>query len=366
LSKKYDLTLLSLCESEKEMNMQIEDNVFKKVYRVKLSPLYSYLNVLLSIPTNIPLQIAYYKSTKFRKLIDELLPEHDACIAHLIRVGDYIKDKKGIRILEMTDAISLNYKRVKINKNTNLRSIIYSIEQKRLEHYERKMASHFDLVSFVSHIDKDFLYKDKNKGNVKVYSNGVDTTLLKFKRRHLKHDRPIEIIFIGNMYSLQNMDAVIYFAHQILPYLNREGNYFNLKVIGKIREVDRRKLQLIKNVTVTGIVNSVSEAAEDGHIGICPMRIGAGLQNKILEYMALGLPCITSTVGFEGTGATRDREIFVADTLTEYKEIFEQLLSNHGLYENVALNARQFVETKFSWNAQLGSMIGDIDNLLGE
>ncbi|MES4340140.1 glycosyl transferase family 1, partial [Escherichia coli] len=131
--------------------MQIEDNVFKKVYRVKLSPLYSYLNVLLSIPTNIPLQIAYYKSTKFRKLIDELLPEHDACIAHLIRVGDYIKDKKGIRILEMTDAISLNYKRVKINKNTNLRSIIYSIEQKRLEHYERKMASHFDLVSFVSH-----------------------------------------------------------------------------------------------------------------------------------------------------------------------------------------------------------------------
>ncbi|NUV04107.1 hypothetical protein MS6194_03616 [Escherichia coli] len=96
------------------------------------------------------------------------------------------------------------------------------------------------------------------------------------------------------------------------------------------------------------------------------MRIGAGLQNKILEYMALGLPCITSTVGFEGTGATRDREIFVADTLTEYKEIFEQLLSNHGLYENVALNARQFVETKFSWNAQLGSMIGDIDNLLGE
>ncbi|VCX21078.1 hypothetical protein [Escherichia coli] len=96
------------------------------------------------------------------------------------------------------------------------------------------MASHFDLVSFVSHIDKDFLYKDKNKGNVKVYSNGVDTTLLKFKRRHLKHDRPIEIIFIGNMYSLQNMDAVIYFAHQILPYLNREGNYFNLKVIGKI------------------------------------------------------------------------------------------------------------------------------------
>ncbi|MCM4472066.1 glycosyl transferase family 1, partial [Escherichia coli] len=96
----------------------------------------------------------------YKKKLEELLPKHDAVFAHLIRTGDYIKNKDTVKILEMTDAISLNYKRVRQNSITNFRSFVYSIEQKRLEHYEKSMSEHFDLLSLISSIDKEFLFKD--------------------------------------------------------------------------------------------------------------------------------------------------------------------------------------------------------------
>ncbi|EPL4979341.1 glycosyltransferase family 4 protein, partial [Escherichia coli] len=220
--------------------------------------------------------------------------------AHLIRTGDYVKNKDAVKILEMTDAISLNYKRVRQNSITNFRSFVYSIEQKRLEHYEKSMSEHFDLLSLISPIDKEFLFKDKM--NVKVYGNGVDANLLPFYKREIQ-DKNVNLIFIGNMHSLQNMDAVLWFAKYILPKIKVKGKNVILKIIGRIKEVDEIKLSKYTNVKIIGAVNNVADASLDGHIGICPIRLGAGVQNKILEYMALGLPCITSSVGYEGIGA---------------------------------------------------------------
>ncbi|HAV2197160.1 TPA: glycosyl transferase family 1, partial [Enterobacter cloacae] len=161
LSRKFELTLLSLCESEEEMSLKISDSVFTKIERVYLSPLRSRFNVIKALPSKTPLQIAYYNSAKFERKINELLPDHDAVFAHLIRTGNYIKDKKSKRILEMTDAISLNYKRVSdLNETKNLRTFIYGLEQKRLENYEKKIASKFDLVSFISDVDREYLYSN--------------------------------------------------------------------------------------------------------------------------------------------------------------------------------------------------------------
>ena len=364
LAKSYELTLLSLCENEDEMKMDVDDVVFKEIHRVLLTPFESYVNVALSIPSSKPLQVAYYKSNQFRKKIDELYSQHDACLAHLIRVGDYIKDKPGVRILEMTDAISLNYKRVKTVGAKNFRSIIYSLEQKRLERYEKKMAGHFDLISFVSDVDKNYLYNDEDKA--KVYPNGVDTDYLKFSNRIVDRKQDIYLIFIGNMFSLQNMDAALSFCKDILPRLNKLENKFKFKVIGKIRDSDKRILSDIPNVIVTGSVENVANEALIGHFGICPVRLGAGVQNKILEYMALGLPCITTTVGFEGIGATIDREIFIANTYDDYNTVLHKLINNQMLYNDVALNARQFVQENFSWHAKMSPMLNDISKLLGD
>jgi len=132
LSKKFELTLLSLCDSEEEMKLNVCDEVFSKIEKVYLSPFESKLNVIKSLLGNTPLQIAYYRSVEFERKINELLPHHDGVFAHLIRTGEYIKNKQSKTILEMTDAISLNYKRVgELNDTKSLRALIYRLEQKR-------------------------------------------------------------------------------------------------------------------------------------------------------------------------------------------------------------------------------------------
>lgn len=365
LSKHYELTLLSLCETRKELTMEVDDKVFKNIYRVYLSRLQSKLNVISAIPTRKPLQIAYYSSWKFKSKVNELMPYHDAVFSHLIRTGDYVKNINIKSILEMTDAISLNYKRVaESNSEFSLRKLVYIFERKRLEKYERNIVNSFDMVSLISGIDKDYLYPQGHH-KVKVYGNGVDTKNLIYKKRTVNNTEFISIIFIGNMYSLQNMDAVKWFCHEILPNLCDATYKFKLKVVGKIKDSDRDYLNPIPNVEVTGTVDDINEACSDGHLAICPIRLGAGIQNKILEYMALGLPCITSSVGFEGIGATDGREILIANNLEEYQRKIHELINNKELFDKVSSNARTFVETHFSWEARLNPLINDLDFLIG-
>lgn len=365
LSKKYELTLLSLCETQSELDFTVNDAVFKSIHRVYLSPLKSKMNVLLRLFNSEPMQVSYYKSKKFHKLYKLLVNEHDAVVSHLVRTAEYSKNSNVVSVLEMTDAISLNYKRVRESSdNISIRSLIYSLEQKKLEKYEKEIASNFSLSTFVSDVDREFLYGQNQKTNVKTYGNGVDTKNLKYLERTVESKKHINLVFIGNMVSLQNMDAVVYFAKNILPYLNVDNTVFKLKVIGRIGDNDAKKLRSISNVHVVGSVADINEACADGHIGICPMRLGAGVQNKILEYMALGLPCITSSIGHEGIGAIENKEILVANTVEEYNSNLDALLNNYDYYSEISKNARLFVERNYSWESKISPMVEEIDKLL--
>ena len=359
LSKHYDLTLLSLCDKREELNYEYDREVFSSVHRVYLSKKKSILNVIFSLFSNTPLQIGYYKSKEFEDKLKQLLPEHSATLSHLIRVGDYVKENKDINFLEMTDAISLNYKRVKEKASLlSLKTFVYSFEQKRLERYERTINNKFSLTTLVSQVDSDYLYPDR-PNNVLVCGNGVDAVSLPFSERKIAKDKKITLVFIGNLYSLQNMDGVRWFTKEVLPFLNKHGN-FEFKVIGRITDKDKSWLESQPGVVVTGEVDSITYAAADGHIGVCPIRLGVGIQNKVLEYMALGLPCISSTVGFEGLGAEEGKEIYVANTKEEYLRVLNYFITNLDKYTETALVAKKFIGENFSWEAKLSPYIQKI------
>lgn len=359
LSKHYDLTLLSLCDKREELNYEYDREVFSSVHRVYLSKKKSILNVIFSLFSNTPLQIGYYKSKEFEDKLKQLLPEHSATLSHLIRVGDYVKENKDINFLEMTDAISLNYKRVKEKASLlSLKTFVYSFEQKRLERYERTINNKFSLTTLVSQVDSDYLYPDR-PNNVLVCGNGVDAVSLPFSERKIAKDKKITLVFIGNLYSLQNMDGVRWFTKEVLPFLNKHGN-FEFKVIGRITDKDKSWLESQPGVVVTGEVDSITYAAADGHIGVCLIRLGAGIQNKVLEYMALGLPCISSTVGFEGLGAEEGKEIYVANTKEEYLRVLNYFITNLDKYTETALVAKKFIGENFSWEAKLSPYIQKI------
>ncbi|MFO3905286.1 glycosyltransferase family 4 protein [Enterobacter hormaechei] len=361
LSEKYELVLLSLCDNISEMHAEIEDDVFKDIHRVYLPKYYSYFNVIKAIFSSKPLQVAYYNSKDFEEKYKELVLNCDAVLCHLIRVADYAKNTDIIKFIDMTDAISLNYTRVKkIASKRSLRALIYSFEQKRLERYERDIAKHFNLTTFISPIDRDFLYPQPND-NIKIVNNGVDIAKLTYRERNIEALQPVELIFIGNMLSMQNMDAALYFASKILPELSADFNVV-FKVIGRISEKNKKLLNSLHNTVAIGTVDDINAATENGHVGICSVRLGAGVQNKILEYMALGLPCITSPVGAEGIGVVANKEIIVADSVIDYKNALKKLINDKVFYHEIASNAHAFVYNNYSWKSKLSSFMNAIED----
>jgi glycosyltransferase involved in cell wall biosynthesis len=251
----------------------------------------------------------------------------------------------------MTDAISMNYARVRGNApRTSVRGAIYSLEAHRLLAYERAMLRSFPFVSLVSAVDRAFLLgsdADAYGRHVVVCPNGVDTRALPFSPAPCGST----VAFIGNIMSLQNLDACLYFARHVMPLLSEYGVTF--RVIGRIRSRDARALRAHPHVEVTGEVSSVPEAAAGAIAGVCPVRIGAGVQNKILEYMSLGIPAITSSVGLEGLDARPGVEVLRADTPGEFAEHIVSLMRDSHQRLSLAVAARRYVETRHDWAAVL-------------
>jgi glycosyltransferase involved in cell wall biosynthesis len=361
LSERFSLTLLSLCESDVEMEMPVpEDGVFDRVERVLLTRQRSYFNSLLALAGRMPLQIAYYRSAAFARAVDRLLPEHDGVLSHLIRCGEYVRNANKPRILEMTDAISLNYERVRNLKQAGgFKGRVYRLESGRLLAYERQIIEDFDLSILVSETDKEFLV-GPHHDRVLVCSNGVDLQHLPFKER--SGSRPV-IVYIGNMASIQNMDACLYFARDVMPLVAQCLNA-TFRVVGKISDADAARLRAFQNVEVTGPVEDMAQAVADARLGVCPVRLAAGVQNKVLEYMALGLPVVTSQIGLEGFAAQPGIDLLVANTPEEYVVEIERLWNNSAMASTLASNGRSYVERHHQWANRLAPMVEKVSILL--
>lgn len=363
LSVRFSLTLLSLCETEHEMNLEIpNDGVFDRVERVLLGKTRSYINTLMAFPTSTPLQVGYYRSVAFQKAVNRLLPEHAGVLSHLIRCAEYVRHADVPKFLEMTDAISLNYGRLNALKGSaGLRGMLYRFEAGRLNRYEKAVVSDFDLSILVSKTDRDFLIKEGYDENILVASNGVDVSSMPFTDRRRSGS---VVVYIGNMTTVQNMDACLYFASEVLPRLSEHLDV-RFRVVGRIESKDAGRLRRFAGVEVTGAVDSIAEAVRDARIGVCPVRLAAGVQNKVLEYMALGLPVVCSTIGLEGLDAVPEHDLLVADIPSEYVQQIDRLWADEGLRSELAKNARSHVEVHHDWRAKLIPLVEKVAEYVG-
>ncbi len=364
LSRYFDLSLLSFCDRYSDMEMSVPtDGVFKEIHKVYLPKWRSYLNCLLAAFSSTPLQVAYYRNRLFRKRAQQLMREHDGSLGHLIRVAEYVSDF-GVQFLEMTDAISLNYERVRHSKNktSDIRATIYRVESKRLLRYEREIVDRFSDSFLVSAIDRQHLFGEfpERLGKVHVVSNGVDFAAFPYQFSRAGST----LIFIGNMSSLQNFDAAFYMASEILPLIRGVRSDVRLKLIGRISSEKAKILSAFSGVDVTGEVPSIPDAARGGAVGVCPLRLGAGVQNKILEYMALGLPTVSTERGLEGFQARPGIEISIANDAQGFADAVLLLLDDRSAADRMAKSARGYIETYHSWEAILSPMVEVIKNRL--
>ncbi|RCJ21582.1 glycosyl transferase family 1 [Nostoc minutum NIES-26] len=219
-----------------------------------------------------------------------------------------------------------------------------------LRRYEQSYCSKFSEIVVTTEDDKIQLQAFKPNSKIRVIPNGVD--LVSFPKRTADPGGH-RLVFIGAMDNLANIDAVCFFSNQILPEIQKLYPDTTFDIVGSRPVPEVLTLQNQPGIKVTGRVPSMVEYLHKATVCVVPMRTGFGIKNKTLEAMAAGVPIVASDRGLEGLavdGVGTSLKALRANEPTEYITAISRLFDNPQLRFELSCNARQLVETEFTWD----------------
>jgi glycosyltransferase involved in cell wall biosynthesis len=358
LSKHFKVHLVSITDQDVPKEFYDWANDLGLTYKLfQKDKRQFYLNTLKGFFTNtLPLQVNYYYFKDVQKYIDEIYQEYDLLFATLIRTAKYFFNKKKPKILEITDSIGLNYLR-SYQRTTSLKwKIIYRIESKRLLDFEKYCIEGYDKTLFVNKEERDFF---NQPSKTEWLPNGVNEALLIYE----KYDHRFEnyIAFFGKMDYQPNIDAVLWFVENVLPHLNRDLKFIVVGAYPKkiIQDLPKK----FKNVEVTGYVGDPYLILKSCLCVVAPMQTGGGIQNKILESMALGTINIVSSLAAKPIGAEHGKHFLVCDDPKEMANIINNIYENPKNFETLKKNAREFIMNNFTWTSYEKKLLNVIENV---
>lgn len=346
LSAHHEITLVCLTDKEPHQDAKDKLNSFcTSVHIFKLNKTNIFFNLAFNLLSDKPFQVAYFYQRKIHKkissIIDRVNPDRIFC--QLIRTSEYVKNEHGyIKTIDYMDALSKGIQR-RIEKANTFTKPLFKAEYRRLLRYENLIYDYFENHTIISEPDKNLIYHPQ-KGNIDVVPNGVDTNYFHPKSAEKKYD----LVFIGNMSYAPNIDCAIYIKEKILPLLLQKRPGIRVLIAGAnpVNSVLNLKSE---NITISGWIPDIREAYSSAKIFLAPMQIGTGQQNKLLEAMAMKLPCITTTLANDAIGALNNTEILLVNDEQEAADRCLDLLDNDEFYAEIANNGYTFVKSKFSW-----------------
>lgn len=360
LSKHYDVHLVTITEefTDDETYKFLSENTHSyKVFRkTKLNFVMSSLNTFLN---KEPLQVNYYYFDDVQKYINSIIYDMDCVISTLIRTTKYVFKSSKPKIFDMADSLGQNYKKSLPNVKSFFWKNVYKFEIDRLISYEKEAIRYFD---------KTFLF---NKEEINYFNmpdkidfipHGVNEELLVYDKYNESYKNCIA--FFGKMDYQPNIDAVIWFIENVIDKLNKEIKFIIVGSTPTKRIIDFQKK--FANIEVTGFLNDPYEILKSCLCIVAPMQTGAGIQNKILETMALGTINIISTLAASPILADNTKDYIVLDDPKEIASKVNSIYLNSLEYEKYKINSKLFIKNNFTWTIYEKKYINTIKEILNE
>ena len=352
-SQGHELVLVSYTEKEPELEMAKE--IFDKIYTIRRSKWDSLLYSSLFLLRGKPIQCGYYYSRKYRRLFHSVVEAEkpDLYVSHLVRMLAFVEKERVTQqtIVEMTDALTKAYYLVSGAKGSLLKRVMYSIEKHVIGRYELRVAKQYPKVVLVSQTDIDFLKKDL-KGecaSLALHTNGV-TLPETFSESY----NPDKVCFLGNMVSLQNQDAAIYFAKEIFPKILKEKPNAKFYIVGNKPPKKIIKLGNGKNIFVTGYVKDVNAFISDACVAVAPVRIAAGIQNKVLVSMSNAVPVVLTPLIAAPIPELKDgQNCFISKDTDEFASRCVMLMNDNQKRMEMGRQGREMVKQNYAWEMKL-------------
>ena len=236
-------------------------------------------------------------------------------------------------------------------------SWVYSLEARLLGEYERLAGQIFDHVILVSEAEAS-LYRQVHGNSEKVtsVSNGVDLEYFSTNGTCPPQKQP-KLVFCGAMDYYPNIDAVTWFASDVLPLIRSKFPETQFWIVGANPAAGVLTLADKPGVHVTGSVDDVREFVAGASLSVAPMRIARGVQNKVLEAMAMGKAVLVTPQALEGIDANPGWDVAVAPCEPEaFAGAAVDLLREISSSAIMGARARTQVERHYSWDARLASL----------
>jgi sugar transferase (PEP-CTERM/EpsH1 system associated) len=346
LSRNHEIILYAISDQLQNAGAEEALGPLCKTFRIVNQKKNNILiNMIRALLKGLPLQVGYFFNSHIKKEITEAIHLHkpDVIYCQLCRTAEYVKDIHGIpRVLDFMDAFSKGAER-RSQKSSLLLKWFFKIESNRMLRYEQQMLDVFDKTTIISEQDKAYISNPLKK-EISVISNGVDFDFFKSIRAEKKYD----CVFAGNMNYPPNIDGAVFLAEKIFPLVLQKFPGARLLIAGANPSPRVKKLKS-ENIDVSGWMDDIRMAYASSRIFIAPLRMGSGVQNKILEAMSMGLPCITSALVAKPIGIGKDG-LLVADEEEEYAQKIIALLKNPELIERITKGASEFVRHSHDWD----------------
>ncbi|MEO0437610.1 MAG: TIGR03087 family PEP-CTERM/XrtA system glycosyltransferase [Pseudomonadota bacterium] len=324
----------------------------------KLRPLAGFLN-------NEPLSLSNYRSSKLQRWVDKTVEREriESALAFCSPMFQFIRPQ--CRAQKSLDKVLVDFVDVDSEKwrqyaaaNSFLKRFVFAREGKKLLEYEVSTARKATHSFFVSEAETE-LFRERSRceqPEVSSLPNGVDADYfrpgLALENPYGSEDLPI--VFTGAMDYPPNIDAVVWFTKHVMPSLLALDDRLRFFIVGGSPAKSVSELADCPEICVTGRVTDVRPYLEHALLAVAPMQIARGIQNKVLEAMAMKKPTVLSPQALEGIGAVHGQQILVADSEAEFVRIISEI--KDGAYKDLGESAREYVLANFDWEARLAPL----------
>ncbi len=300
-------------------------------------------NIILSYISGTSVQSRYFYSSDFHATLKEKICsiKPDVIYFQLVRTARYADGLEMFpKVLDFQDAFSLGMQQ-RFNQEGGVLRQIFLLESRLLADFEKSCLSDFEAFSIISESDKKHIDPDNLK-NIRVIPNAVDLSYFKSS----SVNKTFDLLFVGNMGYKPNIEAARYLVSEIMPLVWKKFPLASLLLAGANPSKSVKDLES-ERVKVSGWVDDIRTCYDQSRVFIAPMVSGTGLQNKLLEALAMGLPSVTTPISAKPLAFGYDVYVKVGNTPQELANHVIQLLNDYQSEILKGNNPREFISKHY-------------------